>query len=61
MSDHFCRLYEQILPLRDDPAENAPFEHFDYLVWIRSKLENRSFADIVREKKGAPQGAPLCP
>ena len=61
VGEHFRTLYGQIVPLQDDPLENAPFAHFDYIAWIRSKLEHRPFADIIREKKDAPRGAPLCP
>ncbi len=30
--------------------ERMPFEEFDYLSWIDSKIQNKSFAEIVQEK-----------
>lgn len=33
-----------------DKAEKMPFMEFDYLSWIESKIEDRSFEEIVKEK-----------
>ena len=30
--------------------EQMPIEEFDYMSWIESKIQGRSFADVVKEK-----------
>ena len=39
-----------LLNLEKDPQEKKIFEYFDFISWVESKIQNRSFADIVREK-----------
>jgi tetratricopeptide (TPR) repeat protein len=46
----FIKLREEFLPLLDDPYEKKAFEYFDYISWFDSKIENRSFEEIVKEK-----------
>jgi len=41
---------DQLLVLKTDPLERFAFEEFDIISWLESKIENRSFAEIVREK-----------
>ncbi len=42
----------QFKQLKSDPYEQGAFELFDYISWIESKIENRPFADIVKDKAG---------
>ena len=46
----FKQLHKEFLPLAKDPEENEPFREFDYISWLESKIENRPFAEVVREK-----------
>ena len=40
----------EMLVLTRDVNEIRVFDYFDFISWLESKIENRSFADIVREK-----------
>ena len=39
-----------LLQLSKIKSEAKTLEHFDFISWFESKIENRSFAEIVREK-----------
>lgn len=41
---------QKLLKFLEDPQEAPGVMYFDYLSWIESKIENRNFAEIVREK-----------
>jgi hypothetical protein len=47
-------IFESFLPkfktLQNDPIEGRFFEFCDFTSWLESKLESRSFAEIIREK-----------
>ena len=43
-------LREQLLVIQKDPFEGRPLEYFDLISWITSKLENKPFAEVLREK-----------
>ena len=47
----FKKIKKEFLLLENDPSENTPFKEFDYISWIESKIENKSFAEIVKEKQ----------
>ncbi len=46
----FKKFHDDLLKLEKDPYERRVFEYFDFISWLESKIENRSFADIVSEK-----------
>jgi len=46
------QLRKELLPLNKDATEKNAFEFFDYISWLESKIENRPFAEVVREKAG---------
>ena len=48
--DVFNQLYNQLLPLTKDPKEKHIFVFFDFISWLESKIENRPFAEAVKEK-----------
>lgn len=48
--DEFKLLRNEFIELSKDPFEKKAFENFDFISWIESKIENRNFADIVKEK-----------
>lgn len=43
-------LREQLIALQKDPFEGRPLEYFDLISWITSKIENKPFAEVLREK-----------
>ncbi len=48
----FKSLRTDLTRLSHDPFEKQALEYFDFISWLDSKIENRPFADIVREKAG---------
>lgn len=57
-----CELREELRPLADDPYERQAFEYMDITAWLDSKIEGKSFVEIVRrramEKPGEHNGQP---
>lgn len=50
----FRELYAQLSVLRSDPLEQHAFDYFDYLAWLRGKIDGISFAEgIQREREKA--------
>ena len=45
------QLKEKLLPIMSDPLEKRVFQLFDFICWVDSKIKNRSFAEMVRERK----------
>jgi hypothetical protein len=48
--ESFKKLREELVPLSQDPFEKKAFEEFDLLSWLESKIEKKSFGEIVRSK-----------
>lgn len=52
--ENFDNLYisikTELILLYQDSFERTPFEYFDFISYLTSKIENRPFAEIVREK-----------
>jgi hypothetical protein len=46
----FLELRTEFIPLLEDPYEKKAFEYFDYISWFDSRIEKRSFEEIVKEK-----------
>lgn len=46
----FKQLHKELLPLSKKEFEKNVFENFDLVSWLESKIENRSFADVMKEK-----------
>ncbi|TAL62667.1 MAG: hypothetical protein EPN85_02135, partial [Bacteroidetes bacterium] len=46
----FKKLKTKILEFEKDPYEKNAFLYFDYISWLESKIENRPFAEVVRQK-----------
>ncbi|MDF2436082.1 MAG: hypothetical protein K0Q95_458 [Bacteroidota bacterium] len=46
----FIDLRKDFMELIDDPYEKKAFEYFDYISWFDSRIEKRSFEEIVKEK-----------
>ena len=43
-------LKKQLLLIAQDPYEGQELEHFDLISWLNSKIQNRPFAEVVKEK-----------
>lgn len=46
----FISLKKQLLPLQNNINEKSIFAFIDIISWLESKIEKRSFAEIVKEK-----------
>jgi len=53
MIQAFVELHAELLPLTRDTFERNAFAYFDMLSWLESKIYNKSFSDIVKEKAAA--------
>ncbi len=50
LKDEFVKLKNELLQITKDPKERNALYYFNILSWLESKIENRSFAEIVKEK-----------
>lgn len=48
--ESFKLLKEELLAVCDDPLEKNALEYFYFIPWIDSKIQNRIFAELVKEK-----------
>jgi tetratricopeptide (TPR) repeat protein len=46
----FKRLHQKLLTYEDHPYERRAFLYLDIISWLESKIENKSTADIIKEK-----------
>jgi len=46
----FNKLKTELEEIVKDPFEQKMLEYFDFISWLESKIENKSFAEIIREK-----------
>ncbi|MBI4946233.1 MAG: hypothetical protein HY840_07510 [Bacteroidetes bacterium] len=46
----FQELKTTLLKLMKNPMEKAAIDEFDFLSWVESKIQNKTFAEVVREK-----------
>ena len=46
----FRELKSEIEEITKDDFEKKALNHFDFVSWLKSKIENRPFAEIVKEK-----------
>ena len=51
MAIAFTELKDELKRLLPDIHERRPLDDFEYIEWLESKIQNRFFAEIVREKK----------
>lgn len=54
LKKEFVRFHKELLELANDPFEKEAFDFFDLISWLESKIENRPFATIMKEKLGKP-------
>ena len=46
----FIELRKEFIELSEDPYEKKAFEYFDYISWLDSRIEKKSFEEIVKNK-----------
>lgn len=46
----FTELRKELVALSKDPIERKPLDDFEFVEWLESKIEQRPFAEVVREK-----------
>ena len=46
----FRDLKAELEEIFKNPFENKALDLFDFISWLESKIENRAFAEVVREK-----------
>lgn len=56
VNESFKFLRDRIKPLLEDAYEKNAFEHFDLFSWLESKIENKPFAEVIRQKTGLHTG-----
>ena len=52
VKSRFIRLKSKLELLEKDKFEKLALQHFDFVSWLDSKIQNRSFAEVVKEKAG---------
>ncbi len=50
--DNFRYLKTELEKLSSDSYERKPFEYFDFISWLESKIEKKTFAEVVKSKAG---------
>ena len=50
LTEAFKEVRNTLVELFKDPHESKALEFFDFIAWLDSKIENRSFAEIVKRK-----------
>lgn len=53
----FVELRKECLEIAEHPFEKKAFEYFDYIAWLDSKIEKKSFEEIVQRKFEAKAAA----
>lgn len=48
--DAFVGLRKEFVEISEHPYEKKAFEYFDYISWLDSKIEKKSFEEIVKRK-----------
>jgi hypothetical protein len=48
--ESFVELKKELEVLCGDPYEKKAFEYFDYISWLDSKIHDRPFAEIIKDK-----------
>ena len=46
----FIDLKNELTEIAKDPYEKEAFSYFDFISWLDSKIENRPFGEVVKEK-----------
>ncbi|MGQ0829504.1 MAG: hypothetical protein ACT4ON_14035 [Bacteroidota bacterium] len=52
LKKEFIRFHKELLEFSGNPYEKQAFDFFDLTSWLESKIENRPFATVMKEKTG---------
>lgn len=55
MKNKFIKLKHDLLLLKNDKFEKEAYTYFDFISWAESKIQNRLFAEILKEKTDIPK------
>ena len=47
----YSKLYTDLSEIQSDPFEKAAFEYFDFIAWVKSKLNKSAFKDELLKKE----------
>ena len=50
LKNAFSELKEVLLNIKEEPSVKNALKYFDFISWLESKIEKRSFAELVKEK-----------
>lgn len=50
LKEVYKKIHPQLIRLSKNKFEKGAFEIFDFVSWLESKIENRPFADVVKQK-----------
>lgn len=50
LSEGFIKLRKDLIEIKDEPYEAQALRFFDFISWLDSKIQKRSFAEVVKEK-----------
>ena len=50
LKEYFANLKAKFEALAKDPYEKYALDYFDFISWTESKIENKPFAQVIREK-----------
>jgi len=51
--DVFEKLRKEVIEISKEPFEQKALEYFDFISWLESKIENRPFMEVLKEKAAA--------
>ena len=46
----FREMRKNLIKLTEDPFEANVLDYFDFISWLESRIENKSFAEIIQQK-----------
>ena len=49
----FIQLRDRLAELEDEPLEQNAFRYFAYVDWLESKIQNRPFAEVYRQRRAS--------
>lgn len=51
LQEKLVPMEKELLELKNDPQEEVVFEYFDFLTWVQSKINQKSFAELIGERE----------
>ncbi|MDQ3193745.1 MAG: hypothetical protein M3P82_01970, partial [Bacteroidota bacterium] len=50
LAPHFEELRDNLIDITEDPYERIALDYFDFVSWLESKIEKKTFADVIKAK-----------